>query len=1703
MQGVCYHKRFWLAASLFFSVLLPCFAFRIPEGMNVVQWTSWGPSLPPLENYAAIATGPSGPTLVTREGRLIATLQTPELQAMADALTDVVDVEGSPLGIIALRRNGTVAILGYYTNRFDSDAFINLPFVPTNIVQISAMENFVLMLSANGRVYGAGMQSQSGECVPPVGIRACSAVIAASSYSLALQRDGSMIGWGTDVGGRNFYEIAGTNVVEIAADTAESFARLRDGRILRFGAFNAGIPIPGISNAVAMSGGQSHVLALLADGTVRELTGFDPPPEWLRGAAGVYAFPNGSAAFIPAPIVKDAQGELFHGVHFLEPGQRVEWTASYPRNPSTAFQWKRNGIPIPGATQASLTLELLTQEDSGTYTVVAGDGLESPVINLFIGIANITRQPLGLSLQQDEPLNLSVEAKAAGALTYLWRFNGIPLEKGHPLPPVFPSDLVTTSPELSILQSAPGMAGDYDVVISTPSGSVTSAVARVSVAKKPDLDQSSSGDFAGSVYLRSGNERHEVAQLFTASKEGRLAGIELSGDPGAAAPAFPCWVDVVEVVDGVPGTASLGRGFADYQWFGTHVSFESAEIYLRSGSTYAFILRTDSPLTQALSHSFRTVASTAYPGGRLLRRDQGAINWVTTSDQVLWFQTRVWPPTSALRLAGLPPSRRVDLSTPLRLQAVPFTALDAVSSVTLWVGNTSLGDRTSAPYLWDWLASEVGKVPVRAVTTLASGTTLNVDLGDISVLAPRPPNDDFANRTSLPAGSRTASAPYQLQGATSELGEAATGEEGTGRTVWFAWTAASSGDTALRSTGPANLAVWTGWEIGTLHQEASGRDRCHIAAVSNAVYWISVEAVGEGEPLNGTLALSQNNVELTSPANGAVYVGQTNVSLKTKLTDTGRILTGVQLLTNGVVAKTWPTPTAVDAVTLTGSGVYRLALQSTDSLGLTTESAARTVTVRPKNDSFTSAITLSGINVLTETSNGGATAENLEPHYGDNQGGHSIWYRWTAPVDGVCVLRTRRADFSLMLGVYTGTRVSKLVPVASNALSLAGTPVSFMATAGTTYYIMVDGLFSEQGPLTWSLEIASSNDHISFRRHIGSMPYTELVNLQGASMEPGEEVIGPGGAVGSLWWWWRAEQSALLKVRATSTSTPVVLAIYRGKRPVWFEPLTDSGAFGTQAEVALQVTAGERVEIALFSAQPNTGDVQLTMSLDSLNLISPASGAILRTGASIPLESRVENLTEEGVQVVYRANGTEIARGTSPTFRAIWHPPGAGFYRLTAETTQEGARLLSSLPVNIRVQDNAEIPLPKFLGTPTGPTWFARDALGSLWAMTATPGWFDLVAPLPEPGVPALLGKSPSGADWVDAAGYGYVSDYIYLPETQVWALDATGHLYLNGQTEIPAIQGSSGWKKVFPGIGAPAAQADNGKVVDLESGRVLESPPGEAWFEVSLAMGGGYGLNKDGVAFGLPGLVPIPNAPGVSRWKKLLPGFPGAYLVGDDENIYTVMLSSQEGPAVYPNRPIVKPSGVTRWVEYHSGQDHMVALGDDGQLYTTGSNANGQLGVGPAVASTNQFSKVALPPGVTRWITCGAAQYQTIALGDDCAVYVCGINSLKGLGISSVGAVYNMARVPELSSLCGEPVVFLEGPGSVQPDGGLKLEFPTLRNRRYRIQYTDDLAAWRNVEPVVLGTGAVVTWVDHGPPGTDSAPSSASVRLYRIIFAP
>lgn len=124
------------------------------------------------------------------------------------------------------------------------------------------------------------------------------------------------------------------------------------------------------------------------------------------------------------------------------------------------------------------------------------------------------------------------------------------------------------------------------------------------------------------------------------------------------------------------------------------------------------------------------------------------------------------------------------------------------------------------------------------------------------------------------------------------------------------------------------------------------------------------------------------------------------------------------------------------------------------------------------NDTFTNAQILKGLSGVANGGNLRCSRETGEPKLAGNAGGHSVWFHWTAPTDGVVTLNSEGSFFKTLLGVFQGTNVAKLTAVASTTtVSAAGkTNLKFTAVAGRTYSFVLDGKDGATGiySLSWN-----------------------------------------------------------------------------------------------------------------------------------------------------------------------------------------------------------------------------------------------------------------------------------------------------------------------------------------------------------------------------------------------------------------------------------------------------------------------------------------------------------------------------------------------------------------------------------------------------------------------------------------------------------
>ncbi|MEW6156214.1 MAG: immunoglobulin domain-containing protein [Verrucomicrobiota bacterium] len=149
-------------------------------------------------------------------------------------------------------------------------------------------------------------------------------------------------------------------------------------------------------------------------------------------------------------------------------------------------------------------------------------------------------------------------------------------------------------------------------------------------------------------------------------------------------------------------------------------------------------------------------------------------------------------------------------------------------------------------------------------------------------------------------------------------------------------------------------------------------------------------------------------------------------------------------------------------------------------------------------DAFANGLPLSGVQGMGRGMSDTATREAGEPMHAGKRGGHSVWFRWQAPANGIATFKTTGSAFDTLLGVYTGSALGDLVEVASDEDrgGFLTSKVQFNATGGTTYHIAIDGFNGAAGHYVISWDFEATSDVLPV---ITSAPASHAVVIGGAA----------------------------------------------------------------------------------------------------------------------------------------------------------------------------------------------------------------------------------------------------------------------------------------------------------------------------------------------------------------------------------------------------------------------------------------------------------------------------------------------------------------------------------------------------------------------------------------------------------------------------
>ena len=154
-------------------------------------------------------------------------------------------------------------------------------------------------------------------------------------------------------------------------------------------------------------------------------------------------------------------------------GGNVSWTAGATGTPTLLYQWLFNGTNLPGATNATLTLNNVQAANAGRYAVTVTNDFgfsasSNATLSINPAIPVITFQPQSQTNVVNGSAAFTVAASGSSPFSYQWYFNSSPLAGATS------NRLVLPAPQLAD-------AGNYSVVVSNQYGQATSTVAGLTV----------------------------------------------------------------------------------------------------------------------------------------------------------------------------------------------------------------------------------------------------------------------------------------------------------------------------------------------------------------------------------------------------------------------------------------------------------------------------------------------------------------------------------------------------------------------------------------------------------------------------------------------------------------------------------------------------------------------------------------------------------------------------------------------------------------------------------------------------------------------------------------------------------------------------------------------------------------------------------------------------------------------------------------------------------------------------------------------------------------------------------------------------------------------------------------------------------------------------------------------------------------------
>jgi type VII secretion-associated serine protease mycosin len=543
----------------------------------------------------------------------------------------------------------------------------------------------------------------------------------------------------------------------------------------------------------------------------------------------------------------------------------------------------------------------------------------------------------------------------------------------------------------------------------------------------------------------------------------------------------------------------------------------------------------------------------------------------------------------------------------------------------------------NVPWGWETEYDGTHTIQVRAVD--AAG---NADPTPATRTYTKPPaNDAFAAPAALAGASGSATGVNSW--GHKETGEPDHARDAGGMSVWYRWTAPSTGSyvfDTFGSTFDTTLGVYVGSALATLREVTSNDQalgtnwsRVSFAATAGTTYLLAVDGWhADGYPARGTFTLTwapsdalaadtvPPTVQLTAPAKDAVVGGAVPI---TATAADDRAVARVDFFVDGVVvasddtapySATWSTGTYTNTS-------HDVRARAVDAAGNFTWTPPVGVWV---NNAAPDTYFDSGPG--NDTKNGNATF---------------TFHASKTPVTFECALDT---------GGWTACASPK---------TYAALPVghhTFRVRA-----IDANG-FVDSTPVTFGFDIFQPppNDDFAAATPIAGVSGSATGTNVGATREEGEPVHYENGCCVSVWWRWTAPATGWVQFETSGSSFDTVLAAYSGSSVRGLTQLASNDDSNSRTSaIRFDATAGVTYSIAVDGYNRETGSIVLgwtSAAADTtdptVSFTSPDAGAFVRGATAVVSVAAADNV---GVaRVEFLVGGTVVGTDTTAPYGLTW-----------------------------------------------------------------------------------------------------------------------------------------------------------------------------------------------------------------------------------------------------------------------------------------------------------------------------------------------------------------------------------------------------------------------------------------------------------------